>query len=169
MENIFWHTLHNYPINKQALKEIIDYKEDDEYWGKNIWDNLPINTCTDVTQWGQNQKYIMGKRFGDLEVVGKIKRPSKTMAFNIFIIKKYGNHSNLWEVCKEQLNEEWKQFKKNYGANRKPTYVFKCVCGRYTKHKIQVISKSPRELQICRHCRFMKTSRNNFVLEKINE
>ena len=50
-ENSFWQRLHNYPINKQALKEILDIKDSDfrkDDPKKGYWDNLPINTCTDV-------------------------------------------------------------------------------------------------------------------------
>lgn len=166
MENSFWKRLHNYPINKQALKEILDVKDSDtdsESLGylkgdgsKGFWDDMPINTCTDVNEWSANQKHIMGQKFGDVVVVGRTKRPQRKDAFYISTLKKYGDHftKNL-----EDFKEDWKRFNRYYSSNRKPSYVFKCVCGRYTKFKVRRVSLLPKELQACSHCVFMKKNR----------
>ena len=162
-ENSFWQRLHNYPINKQALKEILDIKDTDTYLKnddpkKGYWDDLPINTCTDVSKWTENQKQIMGQKFGDVVVVGRVKRPPRKIVFYLSILRKYGDHftKNL-----EDFEEDWKRFRSNYGNNRKPSYVFKCVCGRYTKFKIKTVRKLPRELQVCSHCVFRKVNRGD--------
>tara|TARA_R100001440_G_scaffold65694_1_gene86592 strand:- start:34 stop:606 length:573 start_codon:yes stop_codon:yes gene_type:complete len=168
-ENSFWQRLHNYPINKLALKEILDIKDTDlrsDNPKKGYWDKLPINTCTDVDKWSANQKVMMGKKFGDVFIVGRITRPQRKVAFYLSILKKYGDHftKNL-----EDFNEDWKRFSKNYSSNRKPTYVFKCVCGRYTKFKIYTVKRLPRELQVCSHCVFMKKNRGDLkVIEYLD-
>ena len=40
-----------------------------------------MNTCTDVNEWTENQKQIMGQKFGDVVVVGRVKRPPRKLFF----------------------------------------------------------------------------------------
>ena len=162
MKNNFWERVHNEPINKQALKEFLETKDDqlrirEEYGSKTGYNELPLGTCTDKSEWGKRNVNI-GDKIGDLTVVGRIKRPPKDFIFYAWFIRKHGEKFCL-EKDHEFISSERKKFNKNYTGNHKAAYVFRCVCGRYCKWKLRTLQKKDRAYQCCSHCHLQKLNR----------
>mgnify|MGYP003141268932 CR=1 FL=1 len=158
-----WNKLNNIPINKQALKDLLQSKEyeySDELYvtdasGKKRFytEHLPAYANTKFWTWYPDQRKFFGQKFGDLKIIGK-----QTVAPNItkFFAHMQRVHGSDYDLS--NYLEDWK----NWKAKKKPktTYICQCSCSRYVLRTLSTLRKQENEnLLCCPYCIKMKILR----------
>lgn len=163
MKNSFWNKIHNQPINKQALKDLFqnkEYEDFDELYiidagGKKRFytEHLPAYANTKFWTWYPDQRKFFGQKFGDLKIIGKQTVAPNITKFFAHMQRKHGDDYDLSNYLKDLKN--WKAKKKP-----KATYICQCSCNRYVLRTLSTLRKQKnKNLLCCPYCIKMKILR----------